>query len=577
MGNKEVTEYNNLAARYPDIAAQWDWDKNGALKPEKFLPGSGKKVWWKCACGHEWNTAIYHRTEGHGCKICESRKAMLKPGINDLATKDPELAAQWDDEKNAPLTASDVTAYSQAKVWWRCEKGHSWRNTVSHRYQGEGCPYCSGNHILAGFNDIVTLGADFLDEWDYEKNSDVSPSEVGLVTVKKVWWRCSEGHSWQAAVYSRTAGSGCPYCAGLMVIKGVNDLATVDPVLAADWDDEGNAPLKPDEVMAGSDRKVWWKCREGHRWQAVISSRHGNKRGCPYCAGHLVLPGVNDLLSQAPDIAAEWDADKNNDTSPDEVTVSSHIYAWWRCSLGHSYRAQVSNRTNGNGCPYCAGRKVLKGFNDLMTVSPDIAAEWDQEKNGHLRPDMVTDMSDRKVWWRCEKGHEWQAQVSARHKTGCPFCSNRKILIGFNDLASVRPDIAEGWDSEKNGSSGPEDVVCGSDRKVWWKCKKGHEWQASVASRCSGTGCPFCTRLIDKHVVKEGVNDLTTLSPWLIEEWDYDRNEGIRPEEFREFSNRKVWWKCGRGHHWRAKIQSRQRGTGCPYCAGKYPVRSRLV
>lgn len=578
MGNnKEVTEYNNLAARYPDIAAQWDWDKNGALRPEKFLPGSGKKVWWKCACGHEWNTAIYHRTEGHGCKICAGRKAVLKPSINDLATKDPELAAQWDDEKNYPLTASDVTAYSQAKVWWRCEKGHSWENRVSHRYQGEGCPYCSGNRILSGFNDIVTLNSPFLKDWDYEKNTDIRPDEVGPGTVRKVWWKCGEGHEWQAPVYSRNAGNGCPYCAGQKVIKGINDLASQVPWLAADWDDEKNYPLKPDEVMAGSSKKVWWKCSRGHSWQAVIASRNGGGRGCPYCAGHLLIKGENDLLSQRPDIAAEWDYDRNGSLGPDSVTVMNSRKVWWKCSKEHSYFASVADRSCGTGCPYCAGVKVLKGFNDLETVSPEIAEDWDNDRNGRLGPSMVTDMSNRKVWWKCEKGHEWQAAVSARHRGGCPFCSNRRLLVGFNDLSSVRPDIASEWDREKNGDITPESVVCGSHLKAWWKCSKGHEWQAVIGHRSAGTGCPVCARMKNRHTIDKGRNDLATLSPWLLDEWDFERNEELRPEDFREFSTRKVWWVCASGHHWRARIQSRQRGTGCPYCAGKYPVRSRLV
>ena len=108
MADKLVRGKNDLSSLYPELAAEWDHEKNEGLDPDMVLPGSGKRVWWKCACGHEWKTAIYHRTAGHGCKICASRKAVLKPGVNDLATRYPELSEDWDFEKNDPLGPSDV-------------------------------------------------------------------------------------------------------------------------------------------------------------------------------------------------------------------------------------------------------------------------------------------------------------------------------------------------------------------------------------------------------------------------------------------------------------------------------------
>ena len=288
MANKLVSGVNDLETLYPEIAAQWDHEKNGDLKPSMLLPGSGKRVWWKCICGNEWNTAVYHRTEGHDCAVCANRKVMTHKGINDLATVKPELAEQFDKEKNAPFTASDYTLYSQAKVWWKCGRGHSWRTSVSHRASGEDCPYCAGNKILPGYNDIVTLGYTYVDEWDHEKNGDIRPDEVGPGTVKKIWWKCNkEGHSWEAAVYSRTAGSDCPYCAGNIVVEGVNDLETTHAELLAEWDEDKNAELKPHMVARTSSKPVWWRCAEGHSYDASPEFRD-RKYGCPYCAGRRV-------------------------------------------------------------------------------------------------------------------------------------------------------------------------------------------------------------------------------------------------------------------------------------------------
>ena len=348
-------------------------------------------------------------------------------------------------------------------------------------------------------------------------------------------------------------------------------------MVAADWDDERNRPLAPDQVTVGTSRRVWWICSNGHSWQSSIASRALNNRGCPYCSGKRVLQGVNDLASQAPEVAAEWDPEKNNGILPETVTAHTHYKAWWRCIHGHSYSAEVADRVYGTGCPYCSGKKVMPGFNDLLTAYPDIAAEWNYEKNTGLGPEDVTAMSNRRVWWICSRKHEWRVPVSNRHKTGCPFCSNKRVLPGFNDLETVHPDLAAEWNAKRNGSLKPSDVVYGSHRAVWWRCSKGHEWRTAVISRHEGNGCPVCGRRKDKHVVLEGVNDLSTLSPALTEEWDWDRNGELHPGMFRQFSNREVWWKCKNGHHWRAKIQARQKGNGCPYCIGKYPIRPRLI
>ncbi len=578
MGSKRpVRGKNDFKTILPEAAREWDYEKNGDLRPEDIMAGSDRYVYFRCSRGHEWATKAYHRKEGHGCPYCTSTEGSISPGMNDIASMRPELMKEWDYEKNS-YSPERLGVYSKVKAWWRCAEGHIWQAGVKNRaVRGQGCPYCLGKKLMPGFNDLETTMPELAAEWDDERNGDLRPSDVMAGTDRKVWWRCRLGHEWEAYIYSRKTGSGCPYCVGQKVLKGFNDLASVAPALAADWDDEKNGQMKPDEVTAGANRKVWWRCRYGHCWEATVASRYGNGRGCPYCAGHEVIKGKNDLASQAPDLISEWDFDKNDGVVPDSVAVRSRQKVWWLCALGHSYRSDIANRVTGTGCPYCAGRKVLPGFNDLETVSPELALEWNYGKNGSLTPSSVTGMSNRKVWWRCGLGHEWKAPVSDRHSGGCPYCANKRVLQGFNDLASVRPDVAAEWDSEKNGKIKPTDVIAGSHRKVWWRCRKGHKWSTSIESRCSGTGCPECARLIDRHTVNPGVNDLGTLSPWLLNEWDYERNGDLTPDKIREFSNRKAWWVCKNGHHWRAKVQSRQKGTGCPYCIGKYPVRSRLI
>ena len=137
---------------------------------------------------------------------------MLK-GYNDLETVNPEIAKEWDYEKNT-LLPSEVTRCSGKVVWWKCEKGHSWKITVSSRTKGSGCPYCCNQKILAGYNDLQTLEPEIASEWDYDKNK-LKPSEVAAYSNKKFWWKCQNGHSWKSAISGRTkGGQGCPYCVG---------------------------------------------------------------------------------------------------------------------------------------------------------------------------------------------------------------------------------------------------------------------------------------------------------------------------------------------------------------------------
>ena len=345
-----------------------------------------------------------------------------------LELGDTALLEEWDSEKNE-LTPQQVTYGSKKKLWWVCGSGHSYQASATSR-TGErtGCPYCTGRLPIPGENDLATLFPGLVREWDGEKNQPLTPSGVLPGSHRSVWWLCPEGHSWHASIKSRVDGCGCPVCTNRRIAPGENDLASTHPALAREWNAERNAPLKPQEVFAGSSRKVWWRCEKGHEWQARIVSR-SEGTGCPYCNGKRVAPGENDLATANPRLAAEWDAEKNAPLTPRDVTPYSNRRVWWRCPLGHEYQSLISARnTSGSGCPYCTGRRVLPGFNDLASQQPKVAAEWAQDLNGSLTPEMVTTGSQKKVWWRCSEGHVWRTVVFTRARgkfTGCPVCAGK--------------------------------------------------------------------------------------------------------------------------------------------------------
>lgn len=135
-----------------------------------------------------------------------------------------------------------------------------------------------------------------------------------------------------------------------------------------------------------------------------------------------------------------------------------HQYVWWRCENGHSWRARILSRTRGSGCPICNGKTAISGENDLLALFPNLAEEWNAERNGGLKPDNVTPYSNKKVWWRCALGYEWQAVIAAgvAENSAGPYCAGRRVLAGFNDLATLFPKLAAQWDDTLNGSLTPE-------------------------------------------------------------------------------------------------------------------------
>ena len=269
--------------------------------------------------------------------------------------------------------------------------------------------------------------------------------------------------------------------------------------LLQEWDNGGNLPLRPKNVRAETAKAIWWCCENGHRWQAGVKTRLEGAGQCPFCRKEQHVEPTCHWTLRYPEIAAQWDTEQNGGIQPEQVRVSGRQKYWWRCEKGHQWAALFRARTTGgSSCPYCAQRRVLAGYNDLGTKFPEIAKQWDYEKNAPLTPQETMAYSNRKVWWRCELGHSYAATVKNRtgKHTGCPYCTRRSVLPGFNDLASQHPELVAQWHPFMNGTLTPEQVTYGSKRRVWWQCPEGHVWRAVIYSR-TGTrpsGCPLCAK-----------------------------------------------------------------------------------
>jgi hypothetical protein len=484
--------------------------------------------------------------------------------FRSLLEEQPDVAATWHPTKNLPITVDQVSVGTKLKAWWICPKGHSYEAVVSNRVIGRGCSFCGGKKVLSGFNDLASQAPILAKEWDADKNSGIEANQVILHSNRKGWWKCQQGHSWEAVISSRARGNGCPVCSNVKVITGENDLATLNPDVAAEWHPTKNGNFQPQDFSVGSGKKFWWICSRGHEWEIQISHRTSKGSGCPYCSGLYCWPGFNDLETLEPRLAREFHTTKNLPLTPSTVLARTTRKLWWICPKGHEYQNSGGQRMNGRGCPACGNSVVIAGFNDLPTTKPFLVDSWHPTKNLPIKPEEVFGYGRTEYWWKCTaKGHEFLASPDRRTKAGCPICSNKRLAPGINDLKTRYPNITKSWHPTRNLPVTPENVVLGNNRKFWWTCDKGHEWQATIGKRVAGKGCGVCAN----RTVVLGVNDLATTNPEIAATWDSTKNLEVKLSEVSVGTHTAYWWRCEEGHSWKAAPKSRLNGTNCPTCA----------
>ena len=178
---------------------------------------------------------------------------------------------------------------------------------------------------------------------------------------------------------------------------------------------------------------------------------------------------MSKLLKDSKELMKYWDYEKNKDLDLEKLTLGSSKNAWWICEKGHSYDAKIKRKNYEKIiCPICSNHRVLKGYNDLATTNPELLKEWDFTKNT-ISPYEITAGAEKMIWWICPKDHSYQSYAFNRKRgVGCPICDGKKVLIGYNDLATTNPKIAKEWDYEKNGDLKPTDITEGSTTNVWW-------------------------------------------------------------------------------------------------------------
>jgi predicted nucleic acid-binding Zn-ribbon protein len=295
-------------------------------------------------------------------------------------------------------------------------------------------------------------------------------------------------------------------------------LSHLHPELLAELHPTRNRQLDVSTLAAGSHRKVWWRCQTcRHEWQAAVANRLLRGSGCPECALKLRaakrrrVDRERSIALTRPDLTEELHPALNGQLDPYALGSASTQKLWWQCrTCGHEWQATVANRTSGTGCPACWQARRGAVFStvhlerSLAARAPRLLRELHPTRNPNLDPSALGARSDRKMWWRCNTcGHEWQARVASRSSDdGCPECARRRQRKGGprpvpseRSLAAKAPELLLELHPRHNPGLNPYTVGARSSVTAWWRCGTcGHQWQARIANRSRGSGCPACAR-----------------------------------------------------------------------------------
>ncbi|MFD1445783.1 zinc-ribbon domain-containing protein [Oceanobacillus profundus] len=583
MSQKSKYE-NSVQYKHPSIAQEWHPSKNGNLTPEIISKWSTKKVWWMCIKGHEWEAYINNRTKRNdGCPYCSGRYATEE---TCLLTLNPELASEWHPTKNGDLTPRDITPNSNKKVWWLCSQNpkHEWQAVVGSRFKSKadskGCPFCSGKraseeHNLAIANPILAS------EWQYQKNAPLTPEGVTPSSNKLVWWKCAQcNHEWQSSINNRNGkkiNRGCPKCISgyqtsfpeQAIIFYLNDI----------FPDLVNTYVLPfskirmtvDIFIPSLQLAIEYDGEYAHKEKEERDLR----KNVLLIDNDIKLIRIREPILPLLDengIKILYRSDSSSYRSLESIIrdIAEYIFKNFALSDEQERKLDRLSSINIEADSFIIEEQVrmVKEGGSLEHTNPMISKQWHPTLNGNMKPFHYTKNSHKKVWWLCDKAHEYQSRISDKSEE-CLVCSN-KIVQASNCLATTHPKLAKEWHPTKNGDLTPYDVVAGTGKLVWWKCAVcSHEWRTSVAKRrgsikVAGTGCPACSNKIISNT-----NCLAVTSPNVAKEWHPTKNGNLTPYDVTSGSDRRAWWLCQTcDHEWDSPIYHRKK-TGCPPCGNR--------
>jgi len=465
-----------LKDEHPEFEKFYDNEKNE--RPFfSFSFRSNELVWWKCDEDHSFQFRISNLAKRgeFKCPICEDK--MLVPGINDLNSQYPDLAAEFDITKNG-LTPDQILSKNRNEdIWWICQDGHEFSRSVWYRVmENRDCPICNRSKIVKGINDFQTAYPAVTKVWNYSIN-DKHPDEFSDRHRGTYSFKCNLGHIYNSNLLTMIDNKfECLVCLGKIIQPGVNTLLDTDADLATEI--SPNEERSPLEFTKQSAYAALWKCPTCKgEYQYAIRDRSIGDDSCPYCTNRKLLPGFNTLDTIKNELIPEWSP--NNERPMSNYFITSSSPALWICpTCNGEYSAVIREREVGDdSCPYCNNRKVLPGFNSLDVIKKELIPEW-SSNNERSMSDYLP-MSSSTALWICPTCNgEYPAVIREREvgDDSCPYCSERKVLPGYNSFATKHSDLLEEWDYINNYLiCNPDTILDKNNINVWWICKECHK------------------------------------------------------------------------------------------------------
>lgn len=401
-------------------------------------------------------------------------------------------------------------------------------------------------------------------QWHLTKNGNKFPEDVKFGSNVRIWWVCEKGHEWEATPHNRTKGQGCPKCSH-QTSKGEIRIYTE---LSALYDE-----VKSRHKIDGYEVDIFVPQLntaieyDGAFWHKDKDKKDKSKQAYLESIGVRLLRirerplkkiSVTDILVSSRKHLCKFDLNKLvMEVGGEQGRLNSYL----------SHTNFLNERMFRVYLDYFPSPFPDKS---LATINPELCKEWHPTKNTPLSPDNFTANSGHKVWWRCKKGHDWNASIDSRNGkgTGCPYCSATfKLASPDYNLSKTHPHLVAYFHPTKNGNLRPTDITGGAEKIIWWQCPsdENHEFERSPNHMSSSSApelCPFCS-----GVFVSGKNCMATTNPEMAEIFHPTKNGKHTAKNIRAGSRETYWWQCHNGHEWRQSAFNIQRSLDpCPHC-----------